>query len=213
MAQYFADKYVGTVLDYDATNRTIKVFIPELLPNAIKTTEVSEYSAPINSAGVVFPVMKNAMYSTVKKINYVIAKNWNADDPMPEPGSKVMVYYLESNPQLIFWKKFNPNNDYKVIPSENNTKLITININNSSKTINENDNLTVSLPDYLDAVLSESTDDNTKKILTITEKTYFDNKTLSETINELKQSLADDEAEIKTLSETVAELKQGGSST
>ena len=110
----FEGLFIGTVMEINTTTREIAVYLPKLMP-AIPYGGIS-----ITSRTNLGNLKTNVNYnSNITTSTSFWVKAENSDEPMPNIGSKVQVFFLENNPRFGFWKKFKPDEKaYSVIDSE-----------------------------------------------------------------------------------------------
>ena len=154
------ETYIGTVLKIDKENRRVGVYIPKLMPT-LYSGDATEYKYPTNS-GLNVDLTNVNISSTVTKTNYMWVKGENADDPLPDIGSKVRIVFLDESPRLPYWRKFNYNGDYSVIEEERYPKLINLQVNNHELEVNTADEILLEVPDYYSIVSEQQ--EKTKKI-------------------------------------------------
>lgn len=120
--------YIGTVVETDLVNRKVAVHIPKLMPQVPPVKEYNE-KIPTVTYGQI-SVNINALSDTVTKRSSVWVRALDKDIPMPTEGSKVMVFFLDENPNSGFWSPFNVKDvDYEEDPDDKfeKEKLFTIN--------------------------------------------------------------------------------------
>lgn len=179
-------RLIGTVLVVDSANRKLGVYIPKLMP-AIDGSIKKSYNVATNN-GIELPKLNNMVSTTVNKTNYIWVRNWDSEEAMPDVDSKVEVVFIDGDIRQAFWKKFNPNGDYKVIESEKYPAYSTLSITNGktgvSETIKKDDIIAISIPDYF--TINKTEDGKTHNFL-ITETAIAN---INETINAMQNKLA-----------------------
>lgn len=180
--------YICTVIENDPQTRRLAVYIPKLMPviseDKFEATTLTNYGQTLN-----IPYDNNIQ---IRNSIWVNARDYN--EPLPKPGSKVYVRFIEDDPTMGIWEKFNQNNDYEVIDAEKYKYLYTATIRENSFKINEADNLVLSLPDNFKIIKSEN--DKTKTF-TITDT--------NETIKKLNDLIT----KVGNASSTQSEIKDG----
>lgn len=137
----FEGLFIGTVTEINVTTREVAVYLPKLMPaipfgGQVVTTKTNLSNSKLN-------ISYNSNISTTSQF---WVKSENSDEPMPNIGSKVVVYFLENNPRFGFWKKFKPDaNAYSVIDSEKYPKLARLSINNIITDIMSDDEVVIEL--------------------------------------------------------------------
>lgn len=160
--------YIGTVVNTNKTTREIEVYIPKLMPiidsadNVSYTTKTHNLNVNITSS--------SAVDGNVTMRKSIIARAEDKDETLPVKGSKVIIYFIDNNPNLVFWKKFNVNGvEYekdnkdrldkeklftlKFIRSVNNIELTTVDIH-------KGDNITLDIPENLAISINNSDPEN-----------------------------------------------------
>lgn len=156
-------KFIGTVINSYPDTREIDVYIPKLMPAVVppstKLFNLGTQTVITNctNAKIDFQYNKN-----IKIGGYIRSRAKNADDKMPKPESKVEIFFLENDPTMCFWRKFNPNNDFEVIDSEKYDYINTVTVDNMKIDLYQSDNLEIELPvGYYATVIK---DEENKKI-------------------------------------------------
>lgn len=180
-----AKPYIGTVMKVDSDNRKVAVFIPNLMPT-MQAQKSTSYSVPTNS-GLKLQALSNSVSATVRKTNFVWVRNWYKNDPMPKEGSKVIVYFIDGNVLLGFWKKFDPNGDFEPIDSEKYRRILDLSINGSDSQVYDQDAISLTLPANFKAVLSNS--EKTKSISIQENYSFYKGNEIIKAINDLQKSV------------------------
>lgn len=171
------DDYVGVVMDIDREKRTCYVFIPKLMMGLPDSTIINnEY--PVEDINIINKTELNIAKS-LTKTNILKVYAEDLDEPMPSIGSLVLVYFLEGNPKYGYWEKFNPNGKYKIIEEERYPKSFTIQLNNKTIDVNQDDIIQINIPEDYDITVIES--NKTKQI------NILENKELKTSLYNLKQ--------------------------
>ena len=122
-----ADCYIATVIQSDDfINRELGVHIPKLMPQ-VPTTLHEENSPTIKNS---LNVKSNIVKDNISKVSYMKVKALDINTHMPTVGSKVIVTYIEGDPEAGFWSPFNVAGvDYEEDPDDKfeKEKLFTIN--------------------------------------------------------------------------------------
>lgn len=147
-----SEYFIGTVMEIDIPTRRVAVYVPKLMPG-IAGGSANMMESPTTTNGAIENISYNA---TVKLRNSIWVRTWDFNQPMPKPGSKVNVYFLDDNPKLGYWRKFNPNNDYEVIDEERFKKLFNLSVNGKQIELKEEDILELQLNEVKDNVYTEN---------------------------------------------------------
>ena len=173
--------YVGTVMNYNITSRELAVYIPELMP-ALSSVKYEEYNVPTNN-GITLENSSGITLS-VKKSNALWIKAENINIQLPDVGSNVIVYFIENNPTLAFWRPFYINKTSKIIASEQYPKSFKLFINNQSFDVNKDDNIQINLPPNYEVLVSE--ENKTKTFILNDKNTEY--SSMKEQLTVLKQN-------------------------
>lgn len=146
----FEGSFIGTVVGYDTATREVDVFIPKLMPGIPDGQKNIKTKTNLGNNSIKIKYNANITLSSSIRV-----KAENADDPLPNIGSKVSIYFLEGQFRWGYWKKFNPNGDYEVIEEEKYAKLYTIRIGEKEVLVEEEDSVEIELPDGFDVILTE----------------------------------------------------------
>lgn len=165
----FSGKFIGTVKSYNTQTREVLVYIPKLMPGISETQNIITITNYGNSSLNRIGYNKNITFS-----NGIWLLPKNADDKLPNIGSKVMVQFLENNPSMGYWEKFNQNNDYSIIDSEKYDKLHTLTINGVTSEIYEDDDIEINLPDIFESVVVKDKDNKKIKINISVDTSFLD---------------------------------------
>jgi hypothetical protein len=177
--------YIATVMKTDPDERKVAVFIPNLMPT-MQAQKSQSYSIPTNN-GLKLQALTKNVSATVTKTNYVWVRNWYKNDPMPKEGSKVIVYFLDGNVLLGFWKKFDPNGDFEPIDSEKYKKLFGFSVNGSEDDVYDSDSVSISMPSNFKAIISNS---GKSKSVSIQENySFYKGDDITKAINDLQKSV------------------------
>ena len=122
-------RFIATVMKNNKTTRELAVYIPKLM-SALSGENILDYTIITNTNSHI-PPTKSYSSGTVHKVNYIWARAWDMDTPLPEPKSKVEIIFLDGNFQTPYWRKFNVNKDYSIIPEERYPTLVTLQLNDS----------------------------------------------------------------------------------
>lgn len=181
--------FVGTVLRIDRDSRRLGVYIPKLMPT-MSEGSVTSYTLPMNS-GLSVGEFDTNVSDTVTKINYIMAKPEDWDNPLPDIGSKVMVYFIDDAPSQAIWHPFNPNGDNSVIAEERYPKSFTLTIGGKSIDVDKSDSIIITLPDYLTVTSHSDEDDRKSKTIDVIADKAFMNRTkaLQEEVESLRKTI------------------------
>lgn len=160
--------YIGTVMDTDRSTREIQVYIPKLMPiidsadNLTYKTKSYNFELTLNGT--------SAVDNEVVMRKTIIARAEDKEESMPAKDSKVIVYFIDNNPNLAFWRKFNVYGvDYEKDQEDRlvKEKLFTISFikNNdvlNSIDIHKNDNISIEIPDNLSINIDKKDSENIK---------------------------------------------------
>lgn len=134
---------IGIVKGYEASTRRLKVYIPKFMPAIPEDQEdqtgMTNYGGNTISSSISYA-------SQITTISYVWAYPKIYTEKLPKEGSRVALFYLEGNPERLFWEPFDPNGLYEVIDQEKYDKLATLHLGNKYADIYEDDVLTINLP-------------------------------------------------------------------
>lgn len=132
--------YIGTVMDINTETREIQVYIPKLMPIIDSADNVTyrtkSYDFNLSLTGT------SAVDNNVTFRKSITARAEDKDETMPDKGSKVIVYFIDNNPNLVFWKKFNVlglEYEKNFEDSLNKEKLFTINFIKNNSILNHVD--------------------------------------------------------------------------
>ena len=160
--------YIGTVMDTDLETREIQVYIPKLMPIIDYADNVSYKTRSYNFNLAITGT--SAVDATVTMRKSIIARAEDKEETLPSKGSKVIVYFIDNNPNLAFWKKFNVYGiDYEKDPLDrlNKEKLFSIDFikNNgilNSIDIHKGDNISLEIPSNMSVSIDKSDSENIK---------------------------------------------------
>lgn len=179
--------FIGSVKSYNENTRELGVFIPKLMPSIAEEKKEIQLMTNYGNKNITIPYNTN-----IKTKSYIWVRARDTREKLPDIGSKVLIRFLEGNPNNGFWETFNPNNDYTIIENERYSKLFNVKINNKQISLSEDDLLEIILDDDYTITYTES-GKNKKVYLTSniktklselehlvgTEKTTLENKTIS----------------------------------
>ena len=160
--------YIGTVMDTDLETREIQVYIPKLMPiidsEAAITYKTKSYDFNLSINGT------SGVDSNVTMRNSIIARAEDKEETMPTKGSKVIIYFIDNNPNLVFWKKFDVYGiDYEKDTSDrlNKEKLFSIDFikNNgilNSIDIHKGDKISLEIPSTMNISIDKNDSENIK---------------------------------------------------
>lgn len=133
---------VGIVEKYNLNTREVAVYIPKFMPGIPE--EKKETSAKTKYDGTIVSDISYA--STIKTSAYIWAAAKDLSAKMPKVGSRVLLTYIDGNPDLLYWEAFNPNGDYTVVDDEKYDKVNSVTIGGRTVDLYEDDNLIINLP-------------------------------------------------------------------
>jgi hypothetical protein len=144
--------FIADVVENDPETRRLSVYIPKLMP-AIPNGQVRITNVPTTNN----PNITGAVFNpTIAIRNSIWVYPWDYDEALPKAGSKVTVRFFEGNPKMGYWDKFNPTANYEVIDEEKYPELFKINFSNVSVTANQDDIITITMPDSFQPILVEN---------------------------------------------------------
>ena len=150
--------YIGTVYGYNRDTRELEVYIPKLMPGIAENLKDIDIKANIGAE-----ISSNLKYdNSLKTSSTLTVSAIDTDEPLPKIGSKVRIWFIESNINLGYWTKFNPDESYEVIDEEKYKEDFYLGINDSKLTVNTMDEINIKLP--YDAELIYTEKDKTKTI-------------------------------------------------
>jgi hypothetical protein len=163
----FMGYFVGDVLEVDQTSRRVAAYLPKLMPGIGGENQLSS-SIPTSEGGSV----EGLNFSqTVRVRNSMWLKPYDFDEPLPAVGSKVLVFFVDANPKMGYWDKFNPDSDYKVAEGEKYPRLISMSVAKSSFQVNSEDSVIIDFPEDYSSVLTET--DKTKRVELFKRENYL----------------------------------------
>lgn len=133
--------FIGTVVGYDLVDRTVDVFIPKLMPMIPENRKSTNTITNLGNLSVNIKYNPNITLKSSIKV-----KPLKADEPMPDIGSKVLIYFLDNSIHQGIWEKFNVNNDYQIIEDEKYPEYFKIAVNNYYLTVNKDDKIVFEFP-------------------------------------------------------------------
>ena len=183
----FPGLYIGTVMITDTEKRRVGVYIPKIM-SALYNGDTQQYTVPTNNG------LQNVSFSTninkqITKINYIWVKSWYYHQGLPDVGSKVAVWFIDGNLQLGFWKKFDPNGDYAVIPEEAHVKQFDLNINNINQGIYSDTSVSFELPEYFNIVSYNDEESRNTRFVFNENYNFYKGNSLIDSINDLQKSM------------------------
>ncbi len=160
--------YIGTVMDTDPQTREIQVYIPKLMPiidsadNLTYKTKAYNFELALSGTG--------AVDSDVTLRKTIIARAEDKEETLPAKESKVIIYFIDNNPTLAFWRKFNVYGvDYEKDSDDrlNKEKLFTLTFIKNGDVLNyidvhKNDNISVEIPNNLNISIDKKDLENIK---------------------------------------------------
>ena len=199
------DYYIGTVMEIDKGTRKCKVYIPKLMMGLPENIIINN-NYPVKTENIIN--IENLNISTsLTKTNIIEVQSYDIDEPMPEIGSLVLVYFLEGNPKYGYWEKFNPYGKYEVIESERYPKVFTLEIGDKKVQIDQDDYIKIDVPKEYEVVFVQSgktklikIQNNNDEALNISELQAIVNN-LNNNLNSIKQE------KIETIEELISEQK------
>lgn len=208
--------YIGTVMGIDIVNRKCNVYIPKLMMGLPGNLVINnEY--PVKTENIIN--IKNLNIATsLTKTNIIEVQSYDIDEPMPEIGSLVLVYFLEGNPKYGYWEKFNPYGKYKVIESERYPKIFTLEIGEKKIQVNQDDYIKIDIPKEYEVIFVESektklikihNDDNSVSISELQSIVNNLNNNLNsikqEKIDDLEKLISEEKTTIETMKSSISE--------
>lgn len=157
------EKFIGVVKAYNTTTRELDVYIPKLMPAIPEDREATEISTNL----AMIPDNIGIKYNTnIKLVSTVKIPAKDMDQEIPKVGSRVIIEFLDGNPQKGYWSKWNYNNDYEIIDEEKYPKYFSIKLGDKELDINKEDKFEITLPDDFSIMdMSDSTMPKTKSYL------------------------------------------------
>lgn len=169
---------IGIVKGYNKDTREVAVYMPKFMPGIVETKSIE---AKTKYEGT---IISDIPYSpTIKTSPYVWAAAKDMSNKLPKVGSKVIISYIDNNPELMYWEPFNPDGDYDVIDDEKYSRVNYLNINGQEVPIYQDDILTVNLPDGYRSVVLKNNKTITLNIIPESEDSF--------TIADLKKRVGD----------------------
>jgi len=163
------DYFIATVKGYNELTRELDVFIPKLMP-AVPNGQES-ISILTNLSNQSFDNLKYNQKINTKSTIKVKAENVN--EPLPDIGSHVLIYFIDGNMHMGCWKKFNQNGDYNIIENEKYENYYSLTIGNKKISVSKDDDIVIELPESFESVIVN--DDKTKTII-IREKSNIETR-------------------------------------
>ena len=143
--------FVGDVLEIERETRRVAVYMPKLMPGIGGDSQISSSVSTASGTGVTGLNFSE----TVRVRNSVWVKPYDFDEALPSVGSKVIVFFIDGNPKLGYWDKFNPDADYQVIDEDKYPGLLTLRFAGSSVPVNKDDQLTIDFPSDFSSVFTQ----------------------------------------------------------
>jgi len=154
------EHYIGRVLGYNKSNRTVDVYLPRLM-TGLNGTEIHKNKLQLNKNNIVNIGDLN-LSDYIVKSNVLNVKPEDYSESLPDVNSLVIINSYLQNPLDFTYRKFNPNNDYNVIEEEKYPKQYSLTIGTKSIDVNYLDNIIINIPDDYKIILKEN--DKTKTI-------------------------------------------------
>ena len=173
--------YIGKVMKSDPVTRKVYCYIPRLMMGLSGTNIYSKSVA--SKKKNIKNIDQLNVSNTLKKSNIFAVSARDVAEPLLEPGSLVMIYFLD-NLENCYWYKHNHNGSYKVIESERYPELFKISINDKVISFNNSDKVKFSIPDDFNIIVLEDKENKTKEI-----KIEY-NKEDDQGINAIKEEFA-----------------------
>lgn len=120
------DDYIGTVVETNFDTRELAVYLPKLMPKI--NIDMGTETLPTVLNGM--DIRSNLLDKNITKRSSIWVKALDKNEPMPVEGSKVLVSFLEGDPENGFWEPFNVMDvDYEEDPDDKfeKEKLFTFN--------------------------------------------------------------------------------------
>lgn len=153
--------YIGKVMKSDPITRKVYCYIPRLMMGLSGTNVYSKYVA--SKKKNIKNIDQLNVSNTLNKSNIFAVSARDVDEPLPEVGSLVLIYFLD-NLENCYWIKHNHNGSYKVIESERYPELFKISINDKEISFNNSDKVKFSIPDDFNVIVLEDKENKTKEI-------------------------------------------------
>jgi len=154
--------FIGTVKAYDASKRTVDVFIPKLMGLLPESRADSSSLTDCGKASIDIKYNK-----TIKTSVVFTARAEDKDASMPDIGSKVRIRFIDGIITNPIWSKFNINGDYKIIDSEKYPKQFSFKIGEKQIDVNSEDTINIVLPEGCKVIELNDKNDSKKKTFTI----------------------------------------------
>ena len=153
--------YIGKVMKSDPITRKVYCYIPRLMMGLSGTNVYSKYVA--SKKKNIKNIDQLNVSNTLNKSNIFAVSARDVDEPLPEVGSLVLIYFLD-NLENCYWVKHNHNGSYKVIESERYPELFKLSINDKEISFNNSDKVKFSIPDDFNVIVLEDKENKTKEI-------------------------------------------------
>jgi len=170
--------FIGTVHSYNISTRELEVFIPKLMP---MVPEGQPDITVMTNLGNNIKNREDLKYSNrITTTSTFTVRAKRADVPLPDIGSKVLIYFIEGDIDLGIWEPLNVNFDYNVIEEEKYPRLFNFKIGGHQVQVNTDDLVNIELPDGYDIVVIENEENKTKNIKIV------ENSILNEKVEDLE---------------------------
>lgn len=153
----FDGDFIGIVYGYNIIDRTLDVFIPKLMPAIPENRR--DISSMTNMGNRTIDIQYNHDITTASTITVMAT---DIDEPLPKIGSRVFIEFLDGNPNMGYWRKWNSKGDYEVIDEEKYSKLFNVKIGDKEFKIDNDDELIIELPAGMKLI--STTNGKTKKV-------------------------------------------------
>ena len=137
----FNGDFIGTVKKYNIKTRELDVFIPKLMPQIAEGRPTIKIKTNLSNQNLI------THNSSVSIASTITVRAYDMSEPLPDIGSKVRINFLEGNFYYGFWRKFNVNEDYKVIYREKYPKQFTLQVGDKQVEVDQDDKIVIQLPD------------------------------------------------------------------
>lgn len=133
-------KFIATVYGYNTATRELDVFIPKLMPMIPEGQKERNIITNLGNPKI------NIKYNSKLKLKSTIkVRAKDAEQAIPNKGSKVLVQFYDDEYSLGFWEKFNTNNDYDVIEEEKYPRKFFLTVNNKKVPVNLDDEIVLNI--------------------------------------------------------------------
>jgi hypothetical protein len=141
--------FIGIVKKTDAIGRKLGIYISKLMPAISESSPTYQENINIDSINLASTKTNLDVAENIYTVPYIWVDMMNADDKLPDIGSRVGVIFLDGQITKGLAFKFNKNNDYVPIQSEKYSPLSALSIQNKNIIIRENDIVNLTLPESL----------------------------------------------------------------